>query len=93
MTLMKSVLAKPYTLLARISADRLLGRTGTVTRSSLVRRGIYTPPSKPQALCLTVKLEPRAFISLEPKTKMTAKDIKIDGTSILKLLSPLQPWN
>ena len=53
-----------------------------MTYSSLVRRRIYTPPSKPQALCLTVILEPKAFISLEPKAEMTAKDIKIDGTSV-----------
>lgn len=53
-----------------------------MTYTSLDRGRMYTPPSKPQALCLTVFLDPKAFISLEPKDKMTIKNIKIDGTSV-----------
>ncbi len=64
-----------------------------MTYTSLDRGRVYTPPSKPQALCLTVSLEPKAFISLEPKDRMAIRDIKIDGMSILNYLSPLQSCN
>ena len=65
-----------------LSANRLVGGTQTVTYTSLNRGRVYTPPSKPKALCLTVFLDPKAFISLEPKYRTTIRDIKIDGMII-----------
>ena len=53
-----------------------------MTYTSQDQGRMYTPPSKPQALCLTVFLDPDAFISLEPKDNRTTKDIRIDGTSV-----------
>ena len=53
-----------------------------MTYPSLGGRQVYAPLSKPQGLCLTVILDPKAFISLEPKAKKSVKDIKIDGTSV-----------
>ena len=62
-----------------LSADRRVGGTWTMTYTSLNRERVCTPPSKPKALCLTVFLDPKAFISLEPRYKQTVRDIKIDG--------------
>ena len=76
---MKSVKASQIYSSLSLFADRLIGGTRTLTYTSLNRGRVYTPPSKPKALCLTVFLDPKAFISLEPKYRTTVRDIKIDG--------------
>ena len=75
--MLKTVRASHINSSLSLSADRPVGATQTVT--SLNRGRVFTPPSKPKALCLTVFLDPKAFISLEPKYVQTVRDIKIDG--------------
>lgn len=79
---MKSVRASDIYPSLSLSADRQVGGTRTLTYTSLNQGRVYTPPSKPKALCLTVFLEPQAFISLEPQYRHTVRDIKIDGMFI-----------
>ena len=76
---MKSVRASHRYPSLSLSADRQVGGTRNVTYTSLNQGRVYTPPFKPKALCLTVFLEPKAFISLEPHYNHTVRDIKIDG--------------
>ena len=69
--------SKPH--IPSLSVDRQVGGTRTMTYNSLNQGRVYTSPSQPKALCLTVFLDPKAFISLEPKYQYTVRDIKIDG--------------